>query len=183
METTAARGATIACARVGAQGVAARACAGRVAWRCAGRLGGGMKLQLKRIDPISAGKVMGGFYAALTLLFVPVVLLMGLFATLAGSASFTMTSSSGDFGGGPMLPGMGIFAGMGLFFALMIPVFYGVMGFVMGALMALVYNLICRWLGGLVLDFEPKDVAPEAAPAASEPGASPDGPPSLPARL
>lgn len=133
-----------------------------------------MKLQLKRIDPISAGKVLGGFYAALTLLFVPVVLLMGLFATLAGSASFTMTSSSGDFGAGPMLPGMGIFAGMGLFFALMIPVVYGVMGFVFGALMALVYNLICRWLGGLVLDFEPRDTAPAVV--------SPEGPPSLPAR-
>ncbi len=129
-----------------------------------------MKLQLKRIDPIAAGKIMGGLYAALSLMIVPFFLLMGVFAAFAGQASMNMNMQ----GAGPMPPFGGIFAGMGIVFALLMPVIYGVMGFVMGALMALVYNLICRWLGGLILDFVVLD-----APSPSVP-VTPVSPPELP---
>ncbi|MFH1499773.1 MAG: DUF3566 domain-containing protein [Verrucomicrobiota bacterium] len=141
-----------------------------------------MKLQLKRIDPIAAGKVLGALYAALTLLLVPFFLLMGAFASLAAHSTVNMSVESSGPGLGPMLPGLGIFAGMGLFFALMIPVAYGVMGFVVGALLALVYNLICRWVGGLVLEFTAMDGRDHGGRAggASSVVATADLPPDLP---
>lgn len=42
--------------------------------------------------------------------------------------------------------------------AVLIPVIYGVMGFIGGVISALLYNLIARWTGGL--EFEFKDVPP-----------------------
>lgn len=139
-----------------------------------------MKLRLKKIDPISAGKVMGGLYAALGLMFVPFFLMMGVFAALASHANANVTVHSSGPMGGAMLPGMGVFAGMGLFFVVMLPVIYGVFGFVAGALLALVYNLICRWVGGLELDFERMDDSAGFVPVT--PSASEPPPPPPPVR-
>jgi len=35
------------------------------------------------------------------------------------------------------------------------PVLYGVMGFIVGAVGALIYNLIAGWIGGIELRLEP----------------------------
>jgi hypothetical protein len=34
------------------------------------------------------------------------------------------------------------------------PVFYGAMGFIMGAISALLYNLFAKWVGGIELEME-----------------------------
>lgn len=131
-----------------------------------------MKLQLKQIDPISAGKVLGALYAAVSLLAVPFILAMTLFMMFASSANLSLSMQSS--GVGTMMPGIGLFAGMGLFFVVFMPVAYGAMGFVMGALVALAYNLICRWLGGFVLEFEVLEPAAQPLqPAPAEPPALP----------
>ena len=110
--------------------------------------------RLTRVDPFQAGKVLAALYLGLSLIFVPFFLLM----TLVGS-SFSQQSLSHS----PQPP----WAGMGLVFCLAIPVFYTVIGFVGGALGALIYNLVAKLTGGLELTFV--DVAPglPASPAGS----------------
>jgi hypothetical protein len=39
--------------------------------------------------------------------------------------------------------------------ALFLPVFYGVVGFVMGAFAGWVYNLVSKWIGGIELELQP----------------------------
>ena len=40
--------------------------------------------------------------------------------------------------------------GMGI----LMPVIYGVMGFILGVIGAAVYNLVARWIGGIELEVE-----------------------------
>ena len=44
----------------------------------------------------------------------------------------------------------GIMFGMGI----LMPVIYGVMGFILGVIGAAVYNLVARWIGGIELEVE-----------------------------
>lgn len=37
---------------------------------------------------------------------------------------------------------------------LLMPVFYGVFGFIFGAISAALYNLIARWVGGIQVEVE-----------------------------
>ena len=96
-----------------------------------------MKKQLINIAPLRAGIVLGTLYAFLGVVLFPFFLL---FTLLAGHA-----------GGMPAAFG-------GALMAVLIPVIYGVMGFIGGVISALLYNLIARWTGGL--EFEFKDVPP-----------------------
>jgi len=59
-----------------------------------------------------------------------------------------------------------------LIFALFAPVLYAVMGFVMGAMGAAVYNLVAKWLGGIELVLEPA-APPAGAVAPPPPGIAP----------
>ena len=96
-----------------------------------------MKQELKRVDPLRAANVgalvYGVLMTAFALVFFPFLLLAGLLAR----------SEAG--------PGGMLFAGFAL-------VFYPIMGFVMGwitgLLTAAIYNLVIRWSGGLVLEFD-----------------------------
>ena len=44
----------------------------------------------------------------------------------------------------------GIMFGMGI----LMPVIYGVMGFILGVIGAAVYNFVARWIGGIELEVE-----------------------------
>ena len=96
-----------------------------------------MKKQLVNIAPLRAGIVLGTLSAFLGLLVMPFILLFTLFSVHAGGAPAA-------FGG--------------VFMAVLIPVMYGVMGFIGGIISAFLYNLIAGWTGGL--EFEFKDVPP-----------------------
>jgi hypothetical protein len=100
-----------------------------------------MKLKLKRIGPIQAGKMLGAFYALFALLFVPVIMLFMAFGAVASRGA----------GGAPPLP---LMFGMGMGFIIFMPVIYGIMGFIFGCLGALIYNLLAKPLGGFALEFE-----------------------------
>jgi hypothetical protein len=110
---------------------------------------------LKSVGVMSVAKIMGVIYGCIGLLFAPFFLLIGVIGSVAGQQK---------------TPFAGIF---GVFFALMMPVLYGVMGFVMGAIGALLYNLFAKMVGGFELELEqrpvtltaPYPLVPPATPA------------------
>jgi hypothetical protein len=55
-------------------------------------------------------------------------------------------------------PAAGIFGAglLGIALAIFMPIIYGVMGFVIGAIGGLLYNLFAAWLGGVELELEPR---------------------------
>jgi hypothetical protein len=103
---------------------------------------GGIAMVLKRVGIWSAARVSGGIYALLGLVIgcgVAVVSLIGLL-THAGAASGSPASPF------PALLGVGAIV--------LVPLFYGVIGLVGGALMASLYNLLARVVGGLEMDLQ-----------------------------
>ncbi len=102
--------------------------------------------RVKRFDVMSVAKISGLCYGAMGLLFVPFFLLFGMIASVAGKQN-------------PDLPaGFGAIFGVGM--AIMMPIIYAVMGFIMGAIGAFIYNLISGWIGGIEVELEPLTVAP-----------------------
>ncbi len=89
---------------------------------------------LRSVDVMSCGKMMGVIYGCLGLIFLPFLLLGGLGSLLIGK-------SSGAISGIAMLC-----------MAIFLPVVYGVMGFLMGAFTAWVYNLVAARIGGIRLE-------------------------------
>lgn len=72
------------------------------------------------------------------------------------------------------LPGnkiLGYGFGGGLFFFLL-PILYGVMGFIITAITCLIYNFISEWTGGIEVEFENRDE--ESVDEESEVGESED---------
>ena len=92
--------------------------------------------KIKRIAPLATGKITGILYFALGLFLVPVFLLVAFVGSHAAQ-------------GHTVLP-----AFFGLGFAIMAPIFYGVMGFVAGVVGAALYNLAARLVGGIEIEVE-----------------------------
>jgi|ERR1700722_1698197 len=91
---------------------------------------------VKSVGVLSVAKIMGLIYACMGLIFAPVVLMVGMFGSLVGQDKNP-------------------FAGMvGATLALLIPVVYGAMGFIIGAIGALLYNLFAKLVGGFELELE-----------------------------
>ena len=96
-------------------------------------------MTIKSIDPLSCGKVMAIFHAALGLLGGGMMALI----SLAGSAI-------GQGQGVNQIP----MAAMGVASIIFFPLVYGIMGFVIGAVSALLYNLVAMLVGGIRIEFE-----------------------------
>lgn len=109
-------------------------------------------IRLRHIGVLSAAKVSALLYGAISLLIVPLFLLFAGIMTLVPHEQNQ--------------PPAAFFVG----FALLAPFIYAGMGFVLGALMAFVYNLIAGWVGGLEMQFEStmpvQPVAAQPAPMA-----------------
>ena len=95
---------------------------------------------LKRIGVFSLAKVLAVLYAALGLI-------IGLFFSLFGLAFGSMMNQYGNGGGM-----YGALFGVGAI--IFMPIFYGIIGFVGGALTAWIYNMIAGAAGGIELEFE-----------------------------
>ncbi len=91
---------------------------------------------IKSVGVLSVAKVFGLLYGCMGLIFVPIFLIMALAGAMAGPKEFPL--------GGVL----------GIVLAFVLPVFYGGMGFVMGAIVALLYNLIAGWVGGFEVERE-----------------------------
>jgi hypothetical protein len=103
---------------------------------------GGIVQKIRSVGVLSSAKMSCVIYGCLGLLFIPFALIAG----LAGLAS-------GQKGG--MLGGIGLFA-----IAILAPFFYAALGFVSGAITALVYNLAAKWMGGIEIQLEAAAVVP-----------------------
>ena len=103
-------------------------------------------MRIRRIDPLSLGKVLGAVYGLIGLVF------GGLFAVLSlvGGLGGLAFGGGGEGAAGRVA---GLFFGVGS--VVFLPLFYGVFGFLSGLLTAFVYNLTVRWTGGLVLETDP----------------------------
>ena len=91
---------------------------------------------VKSVGVLSVGKIMGMIYACMGLIFAPLFLLIGLMGSALGQQKS---------------PVAGIFS---VGFAVLMPVIYGVMGFIIGMIGALLYNLFAGWVGGFELELE-----------------------------
>jgi hypothetical protein len=97
---------------------------------------------LKRVGVLSAAKISGVMYAAIGLL---IGLVMAAVFSLIPMAARTDETA---------LPGwLGTMFGVGS--VVFMPIFYGVLGFVMGAVGALIYNLFAGMVGGIEVTLEP----------------------------
>ena len=97
------------------------------------------RLHIRKIDPLSTGKILGLIYAL-------IALVVGLFLTMI--AVFGVAAGGG---GGNSVVG-GLITGVGA--VLLLPLFNGLMGFVGGAIAALLYNLVASMAGGIVFEVE-----------------------------
>jgi hypothetical protein len=88
---------------------------------------------IKRIDPISYAKVQGVLCALLGLIFGIGIALIGM---IGGSS------------GGGMLRGLGLLA------IIVVPILYGLFGFIATIIAALLFNMAAGWVGGIKLDVE-----------------------------
>jgi len=92
--------------------------------------------RIKSIAPLQLGKMLAILYGIMGLLFIPFFLLMSL-------ASAQM----------PAQQRVGMLA-FGVGFAFAMPFIYAGMGFVCGALGALIYNVVAKWIGGIEVEVE-----------------------------
>ena len=91
---------------------------------------------------LSIAKISAVVYFAMSVLFVlPLILMMS--AIVAGVPAQNNQPN-------PFMHGAPFFIG----FALTAPFAYAAMGFIMGALLAWIYNLVAGWIGGIEMYFE-----------------------------
>lgn len=97
-------------------------------------------MTVHRMGVFSAAKILGVLYALLGLIVGLFFTCFSLFGALAATSAF------GDSGGGAL----GALFGVGAI--IILPIFYGVIGFIGGALMAFLYNIVSGWVGGIEID-------------------------------
>jgi hypothetical protein len=90
------------------------------------------KFVVKRVGVLSLAKTFGVIYAVIGLI-------LGAFMTL-----FSLV------GAGMVQSGLGVLFGVGAI--ILLPIFYGLAGFVVGALVAFVYNFVAGFVGGIELE-------------------------------
>jgi hypothetical protein len=96
---------------------------------------------IKLIIPMSCAKVSGLLYAV-----------MGLLIGACFSLVFTILGTLIPQEEAPMSGMLGMLFGAGAI--VILPIFYGILGFIGGAIVALAYNVIAGWTGGLELDVQ-----------------------------
>ena len=96
-------------------------------------------ITIRRIGVLSTAKVLGVLYALLGLIFGALFTCISLFGALAARSVFG--EGGGDFG-----------ALFGIGAIIVLPILYGILGFIGGAIMAALYNLVAGWVGGIELE-------------------------------
>jgi len=95
---------------------------------------------LKKVGVLSAAKVYG-LIGAIIGLFVGII--FAIMAAIFGAVA------------GAVIPGAGgTFAGFGLLSIIIMPIILGAIMFIMGAVGAIIYNLVAGWVGGVELELD-----------------------------
>ncbi len=97
---------------------------------------------ITKVGVLSLGKLLGIMYAAIGVLFGG---LYALFAVVGGGAMLAMGGDEGAMGGGMMM-------GMGVAAIIVLPIIYGVLGFIGGLITALFFNIAAKYAGGLEVE-------------------------------
>ena len=92
-----------------------------------------MRTVLRRVEPVSLGKIFGAIYAVIGII-------AGLFLALFGGIIATATGGDG--------------AGFGFLSIILFPIFYGIAGFLGGLITGFVYNLVADRVGGVEMEFD-----------------------------
>jgi hypothetical protein len=103
---------------------------------------------IKSVRVLSLAKVMGCIYASIGLVFGLIFSLVSVFGVAMGSM-FQHANGSPDAIFGPLF---GLLFGLGA--VIVLPIFYGVMGFLGGLLISVIYNFVANTFGGLELEVE-----------------------------
>ena len=98
-------------------------------------------MEIKKVGAWSAAKVMGATYALIGLIF-------GIFVALA--ALLGVLGAAANSGGLAEAIGFGI--GGGLIGIVVLPIFYGIMGLIVGLISAALYNVVARLVGGIRIE-------------------------------
>ncbi len=93
---------------------------------------------IKSVGILSCAKIAAAIQAAIGLIVMPFFLLIAAVGALAGGRAADRLSSA-----------------VMIVIAVFLPVFYGVIGFIMGAFAGWVYNLVSKWIGGIELELQP----------------------------
>ncbi|HEX9365855.1 MAG TPA: hypothetical protein VF921_04465 [Vicinamibacterales bacterium] len=101
---------------------------------------------IRRIGVWSVSRLYGGISATMGLI---IGAIFALVATLGGMAGAMRDSGSGGFASG----GLGAMFGVGAI--VILPICYGVIGLIGGAIGAALYNLFAGMFGGIELETEP----------------------------
>jgi hypothetical protein len=112
------------------------------------------KMVIKRLGVFSVAKIYSVVMAGIGLL---VGIPLGLIMIVFGAA--IMAGGRGDSAAGG---GVGI--GVGIFYMIGLPIMYGIIGFIFGAIGALIYNMAAGIIGGVQLELENADTGYTAPP-------------------
>jgi hypothetical protein len=96
-------------------------------------------MKIRSVEPLSVGRIMAAIYGGLG------VMIGSLFAAISVIGGLIALNQQGPVGSFPPVA-FGIAA---IFF---LPLVYGVLGFVSGALSAVLYNLAARIMGGIEVE-------------------------------
>jgi len=92
---------------------------------------------IKKIDPFTVGKVFGVMYGILGLLFGAIFSCISL---IGGAAASDVMGDAA----------VGILFGVGAIITM--PILYAVMGFIVGIISSVIYNLVAGWIGGIEME-------------------------------
>ena len=98
------------------------------------------RITINRVDSLSGGMILGGLLA-----------FIGLFGGMFIGATMILDSGIQQ-GNGPGGSSFGVI--IGAMILILAPLGCGLMGFIGGLLMTLIYNLLAGYLGGLVLEVQ-----------------------------
>lgn len=96
-------------------------------------------MRLKHVDVVSCGAIFGILDAGLGFIFGAIISLIAFLGLASGMDSGFIGSI------------------MGVGAIIFIPLFYGLAGFIVGCIMAWLYNIAAGWTGGIELEFEDSD--------------------------
>ncbi len=99
-------------------------------------------MRIKRIRIGSAAKVVGFLFVLIGLIFGEIT------ALLATRLPINLPQLSDEIIGIPL------HSALGLASLLVIPLVYGLLGVLLGALLAIMYNLTAGWFGGVEIEYE-----------------------------